>query len=46
MKLCTIQNGIIYKKFKDTGILRADNSFICDDMIFYYNWIVDQMKKG
>ena len=45
MKLWTIQNEEVYKKFKSTGILRADRNFIYDDMIFHYNWMVDQMKK-
>jgi hypothetical protein len=45
MKLWTIQNEAVYEKFKNAGSLHADNSFICDDMIFHYNWMVDQMKK-
>ncbi|WMJ81419.1 DUF3841 domain-containing protein [Clostridium sp. MB40-C1] len=45
MRLWTIQNEVVYQKFKDVGILRADNSFICDDMICHYNWMVEQMKK-
>ncbi|WP_315122009.1 DUF3841 domain-containing protein [uncultured Clostridium sp.] len=45
MKLWTIQNKVAYKKFKDTGILRADKNFIYDDMLFYYSWMSDEMKK-
>lgn len=45
MKLWTIQNEGAYEKFKDTRILRANDRFICEDMIFHYNWMVDQMKK-
>lgn len=45
MKLWTIQNEGAYEKFKDTRILRANDRFICEDMIFHYNWIADQMKK-
>lgn len=45
MKLLTIQNECAYEKFKETGILIANDRFIWDDMIFHYNWMVDQMKK-
>jgi len=45
MKLWTIQNESAYENFKKTGILRADDSFICEDMIFHYNWMLEQMKK-
>lgn len=37
MKLWTIQNEGAYEKFKDTGILRTDDRFICKDMLFHYN---------
>ena len=45
MKLWTIQTLAAYEKFKDTGILRADETFIYEDMLFHYKWIADQMKK-
>ncbi|NFO31938.1 DUF3841 domain-containing protein [Clostridium botulinum] len=45
MKLWTIQNEVIYESFKETGILCADKKFICDDMLFHYNWMADQMKR-
>ncbi|MDU1004788.1 DUF3841 domain-containing protein [Clostridium butyricum] len=45
MKLWTIQNEGAYEKFKDTGILRTDDRFICKDMLFHYNWMAGQMKK-
>lgn len=45
MKLWTIQNVMAYERFKDTGVLRADESFIYDDMIFHYKWMSGQMKK-
>lgn len=45
MRLWTIQNESAYENFKDTGILRADDRFICGDMIFHYNWMAGQMKK-
>ncbi|GFP76416.1 DUF3841 domain-containing protein [Clostridium fungisolvens] len=45
MKLWTIQSESVYTKFKDTGILQADEKFIYKDMIFHYNWMVKQMKK-
>ncbi|MTK14196.1 MAG: DUF3841 domain-containing protein [Clostridiaceae bacterium] len=45
MKLWTIQNEAVYDKFKETEILHADNSFICNDMAFHYNWMAGQMKQ-
>lgn len=45
MKLWTIQNESAYEKFKKTGVLRADDRFIFEDMIFHYNWMASQMKK-
>lgn len=45
MKLWTIQNESTYENFKETGILRADDRFICEDMIFHYNWMTGQMKR-
>lgn len=45
MILWTIQNEMAYEKFKETEILRADDRFILDEMIFHYNWMASQMKK-
>lgn len=45
MILWTIQNEAVYKKFKDMGILHADSSFINNDMVLHYDWIVEQMKR-
>lgn len=45
MKLWTIQNQCVYEDFKDKGILRADETFVCEDMAFHYNWMVEQMKN-
>lgn len=45
MKLWSIQNESAYEKFKETGILRADDRFIWNEMIFHYNWMAEQMKK-
>ncbi|AOY76734.1 DUF3841 domain-containing protein [Clostridium formicaceticum] len=45
MKLWTIQNIAAYEKFKETGVLRAEEEFIWNDFKFQYNWIVGQMKN-
>jgi hypothetical protein len=45
MKLWTIQNEGAYENFKKTRILRANDRFICADMLFHYNWMACQMKK-
>ncbi|MGL4731566.1 MAG: DUF3841 domain-containing protein [Clostridium sp.] len=45
MKLWTIQNEAVYDKFKQSGVLHGDEKFIDEDMIFYYSWIADIMKK-
>ena len=46
MKLWTIQNEGAYEKFKETGFLRADDRFICEDMLFHYNCMAGQMKEN
>lgn len=45
MKLWTIQTLAAYKKFKETGVLRANEDFVYEDMMFHYNWMADQLKK-
>ena len=45
MKLWTIQNIDTYTEFKNTGILKANEKYIEDDMLFQYDWIVNQMVK-
>lgn len=45
MELWTIQSEVAYDTFKNIGVLRSDERFIDKDMIFYYKWMADMMKK-
>lgn len=45
MKLWTIQTLKAYEKFKETKSFHVDENYVWDDMIFQYNWMVEQMKK-
>ena len=47
MRLWTIQSYEAYEKLINTGILRANKNYICDENFCYaYKWIIEKMKSN
>lgn len=47
MRLWTIQSYEAYEKLINTGILRANKTYICDENFCYaYKWIIEKMKSN
>lgn len=45
MKIWTIQTAVVWEKFQQSGVLRADVAFIDPYFIAAYQWLVVQMKQ-